>query len=317
MTASVTLTGRYIDAAMRTVPERQRADLSAELRTSIEDQIDARVEAGEPRESAEYAVLTELGDPEVLAAGYTDRPMWLVGPRYFLDWWRLLKLLLAIVPVCAAFGVALGQTLSGATIGEVIGSTAAVVFQVIVHIAFWTTLVFVVLERSGHAPMNTAKWSPDQLPEPRPKGAGLGDLIGSLVFLAIAVGVILWDHFIGLAPLHPGLSFLDDGLWPWWITGLFVIMALEALLAVAVYAARGWTYTLAVFNGVLNAAVALPALWLLFEGRLINPEFWPTVAGADGAQVHGVLSVIVGFVIAGIAVWSTVDSVIKAARGRN
>ncbi|NYE21256.1 permease prefix domain 1-containing protein [Microbacterium immunditiarum] len=317
MTMTASLTDRYVDAAMRTVPERQRADLSAELRVSIEDQIDARMEAGESRDSAEYAVLTQLGDPEVLAAGYTDRPLWLVGPRYFLDWWRLLKLLLAIVPVCAAFGVALGQTLSGATVGAVIGTTVAVVFQIIVHLAFWTTLVFVVLERTGHETINSTKWTPEQLPEPRPRGAGLGDLIGSLVFLAIAVGVILWDHFIGLAPLHPGVPLLDDGLWPWWITGLFVIIALEALLAIAVYASRGWTYTLAVSNGILNAAVALPALWLLFEGRLINPDFWPTVAGDSGAEVHGVLSVVVGFVIAGIAIWSTADGVIKAARGRN
>ena len=46
-----TLTDRYVDAAMRTVPEKQRPDLSAELRASIDDQIDARVDAGEaPRD---------------------------------------------------------------------------------------------------------------------------------------------------------------------------------------------------------------------------------------------------------------------------
>ena len=107
MTAT-TLTDRYVAAAMRTVPEKQRDDLGAELRASIDDQIDARVENGEPHGDAERAVLTELGDPDKLAAGYTDRPLYLIGPRYYLDWWRLLKLLLWIVPACAAFGVALG-----------------------------------------------------------------------------------------------------------------------------------------------------------------------------------------------------------------
>ena len=63
--------------------------------------------------AAERAVLTDLGDPDKLAAGYTDRPLHLIGPRYYLDWWRLLKLLLWIVLPCAAFGVALGQTLAG------------------------------------------------------------------------------------------------------------------------------------------------------------------------------------------------------------
>ncbi len=66
---------------MRTVPEKQRADLSAELRASIADQIDARVESGESRDAAERAVLIELGDPDALAAGYTDRPLHLIGPH--------------------------------------------------------------------------------------------------------------------------------------------------------------------------------------------------------------------------------------------
>ena len=59
----VTLTDRYIDATVRSVPERQRADLSAELRSSIADQIEARVEGGADPAEAERAVLTALGDP--------------------------------------------------------------------------------------------------------------------------------------------------------------------------------------------------------------------------------------------------------------
>src|SRR3954464_2212709 len=115
--STTTLTDRYVSAAVRTVPEDQRSDLAAELRASIDDQVDARVEGGEPRGSAERAVLTDLGDPDKLAAGYMDRPLYLIGPRYFLDWWRLLKLLLWIVLPCAAFGIALGQTIAGEPFG--------------------------------------------------------------------------------------------------------------------------------------------------------------------------------------------------------
>ena len=45
MATTTSLTDRYVDAAMRTVPEKQRADLAAELRASIDDQIDARSSA--------------------------------------------------------------------------------------------------------------------------------------------------------------------------------------------------------------------------------------------------------------------------------
>lgn len=41
------LTDRYVAATLRTIPERQRADIEAELRGSIADAIDARSEMGE------------------------------------------------------------------------------------------------------------------------------------------------------------------------------------------------------------------------------------------------------------------------------
>jgi len=314
---TATLTDRYIDAAMRTVPEKQRADLSAELRASIDDQIDARVDAGETPVAAEQAVLIDLGDPDKLAAGYTDRPLHLIGPRFYLDWLRLLKLLLWIVPVCAAFGIALGQTLAGATFGEVVGSTVAGVIGVIVHLAFWVTLVFAILERTTsrevRAPL--APWSLDQLPVPRESGARFADLIGQLAFLVLGAAAILWDLLIGFVP-GSDLSFLDPGLWPWWIAGLFVLMALDAVLTYFVYRAGRWTYPLAVVNAVLAVAFALPALWLLAQGKLLNPDFFPTLVPEDGAEVSQIIAIITGFGIAIIGIWDIIDAFLKARRAR-
>lgn len=318
--ASTTLTDRYVDAAMRTVPEKQRADLAAELRASIEDQIDARVEAGESQDVAEAAVLTELGDPDKLAAGYTDRPLYLIGPKYFLIWWRLLKLLLWIVPPIVAFAVALGQTISGAGIGEIIGTSVLATMGTILHLAFWTTLVFAVIERaevtSAESVPLTA-WTPDQLPEPRESGAKFSDMIVTIVFLAIGAGAILWDQFIGFAPGYPGLSVLDPGLWPWWISGLFAAMAVEAVLQVVVFLRGRWTLGLAAVNAVLNLVVAVPALWLLTQGRLLNAEFWTTVIPPDSSEtVASVVAILMGFGIAAVAIWDTIDAFLKARRAR-
>jgi hypothetical protein len=325
MTTTATLTDRYIDAAMRTVPEKQRSDLSAELRASIDDQIDARADAGEPRDAAERAVLTELGDPDKLAARYTDRPLHLIGPRYYLEWWRLLKLLLWIVPACAAFGIALGQALSGASLGEVIGSTVVGVMGVVIHLFFWVTVVFAILERnpgkSGlerSALTKDGPWSPwtlEQLPQPRESGARLPDLIASLVFLVLGAAAILWDLLVGFVP-GSDLSFLSPGLWPGWVAGLFVLMALEAILAYVVYRVGRWTFPLAVANAVLAVAIAVPAIWLLTQGQLLNPEFFPTLVPDDGAEVSQIIAIITGFGIAFIALWDIIDAFLKARRAR-
>ena len=321
MTVKTTLTDRYVDAAMRTVPEAQRDDLSTELRASIDDQVEARVEQGEARDSAERAVLTDLGDPDRLAAQYTDRPLWLIGPRYYLTWWRLTKLLWAIVPVCAAFGVALGQVLAGSGFGEIVGSVVSVVLSVIVHIGFWTTLVFFIVERSeksGDAGI-VGTWTPDDLPEPKQRGAGLSDLVASLVFLGLAAGAILWDRFVGFVYTSDTgwISFLAPDTWPWWVGALFVLMVLEALLAISVYAKGRWDAGSATVNLFLNLTIAGGALWLLSQQQLVNPEFFSAVIPEDSAAtVTTVMSTLFGFGIVAIAVWDTVDAYLKAYRAR-
>jgi hypothetical protein len=318
---TTSLTDRYVAAALRTVPEKQRQDLGAELRASIEDQIDGRVENGEERTASERAVLTELGDPDKLAAGYTERPLQLIGPRYYLDWWRLLKLLLWIVLPAAAFGIALGQMLAGESIGPIIGTVVVTLISVAVHLCFWTTLVFVIVERTGAERKEFGQWSVDQLPEPRPRGVGFGDMVASLVFLAIGAGAVIWDLTIGFVPesvtgSDVPMSFLNPGLWPWWIAGLFLLMALEATLAIVVYLVGRWTPALAVVNAALALAFAVPALVLLAQGQLLNPEFFPTVVGEDGGEVAAIVNVLFGFGIAIIAIWDIVDVILKTIRAR-
>ena len=67
--------------------------------------------------------LVELGDPAALAASYVDRPLQLIGPRYYLTWWRLLKLLYSVVlPIAAAARRSSARCSSGADVGEIIGS---------------------------------------------------------------------------------------------------------------------------------------------------------------------------------------------------
>ena len=118
-----TLSDRYVWAASRTLPEPQRPEFGRELRERIGDSIDSRIEQGAPPAEAEWDALAELGDPAQLAAAYVDRPLQLIGPRYFLTWWRLLKTLLILVLPIATAGVLLGQLISGATVGQIIGNT--------------------------------------------------------------------------------------------------------------------------------------------------------------------------------------------------
>ncbi|MGW9268404.1 permease prefix domain 1-containing protein [Microbacterium sp. NPDC055599] len=323
---TATLTERYISATIRSLPPETQGDVRAELEASIADAVEARIDLGEDPQEAERAALTALGDPGALAAGYADRPLHLIGPRYYLAWWRLLKLLLMIVPVCALGGVALGQTIAGAPVGEVISSAVLATGGTILHVCFWTTLVFVILERSGtDAGM---KWDVDQLPEASDDGVGRNELIASLVFLGLAVGALLWDRFRGFVVVDgEALPILDPGLWPWGIGVLFLLIVAETVFAIVVYRRRGWSTALAVVNTVLAVAFLAWTLTLLLTGDLVNPDFLAHIvaAGGDGfaagdaeaadeGGIFRILAVLLGFGIALGVGWDIVDGWRKARR---
>ena len=80
------LTERYLRAAITGLPASTQEDLRTELTALIMDATEARIDQGEEPSQAEWAVLTQLGDPALLAAEYADRPLHLIGPGYYLTW---------------------------------------------------------------------------------------------------------------------------------------------------------------------------------------------------------------------------------------
>src|SRR5690625_3125190 len=179
------LADRYISATINELPAELHDEVRPELQASIADAVEARMAQGEDRETAERAVLTELGDPAVLAAGYADRPLQLIGPGYYLPWLRLLKRLLMIIPPIIFVIVAFVQVLASGDIGTVMAEGITVTITTALHICFWVTLAFAIMERTGVETGLT--WDVDQLPEPRQEHPGRADLIASLVFLGLVL----------------------------------------------------------------------------------------------------------------------------------
>jgi hypothetical protein len=313
-----TLTDRYVWAAARSLPETQRDEFGRELRERIGDVIDAHVERGAAPADAEHAALVELGDPLRLAATYVDRPLQLIGPKYFLTWWRLLKLLLAIVVPIAAAGVLLGQVLSGADVGGIIGTTISTTLAVFVNLCFWVTLVFAVLERSPGASVPGSTWTPEELPQPRDdaRAGRLGDLIASLVFLSLFAAAIVWQQsgVVWIGGERQPIPVLDPALWSFWIPYFLVLLVLEAVFAIVIYL-RGWTWVMAGLNVLLSAAFTIPAVWLFLSGQLFAPEFVEAI-GWPWGEASDVTATVLLIVVIGVTVWDVIDGFIKASRNR-
>ena len=308
------LSERYIAATVKDLPHELHTEVRPELEASIADAIEARVEQGEDRESAERAVLTELGDPAVLAAGYTDRPLQLIGPRYYLMWWSLLKRLLAIVPA-AVFAVSvLAHTLASGDIGTVLGESIVTTISAALHVCFWVTLVFAIMERSDTDTGLT--WDIDQLPEPREDHPARANLIASLVFLGLVLVALVWDQVPGFIRLDDQpVAILNAELWPWTMLGLLALIALEIGFAIVLYIRRRWTVTLAIVNTALAVLFFAWIITLLTDGTLFSAEFvelWSeNNINADSLYA---LAVIFGFGVAVICVWDIIDGWVKTYR---
>ncbi|MFB8768399.1 permease prefix domain 1-containing protein [Nocardiopsis alba] len=148
-----TLTDRYVWTVTRHLGAEAGPDVARELRASIRDRVEAGIEAGNDPATAEREALTELGDPETLAREYGELPRHLIGPALYPDYVRLLRALLAILAPLALALLFVDRFESGAGgLGEIGVEAAVVLVTVTVHVAFWTTLVFAIIERAPRRP---------------------------------------------------------------------------------------------------------------------------------------------------------------------
>lgn len=314
----MTLIDRYVAATLRSIPVGKRDDIDRELRASITDAVDARVESGADPDEAEQVVLTELGDPARLAADYSGRPLNLIGPNLYPDWKRLLSVLLWIAPIPGIVVLVLG-VLGGSSALSALGSGIWTAGTVALHILFWTTLVFAVLERTGASGSNpTGAWTPDRLPEiDESRRVSLSDTVFSVVvYVFLFVLVILQRTHSGFDTADgSAIPIIAPELWSFWIPVLLGLLVLSAVFEIALYAVGGWTIPLAAINTVLNLLFAIPLLWLAATDMLFNPDFLAAAFGDEsGAATTATTSVIV--VVALVAVWEIGEGWMKALRGR-
>jgi len=295
MTATSSPTDRYVAATLRSLPERQRQDIEAELRALIADAIDDRREAGVDADSAERQVLTELGAPARLAASYSDRSLHLIGPEFYLDYVRILKLLLStLVPLWFVI-FALVTFADGSPADVAFGGALYSALETAMSIAFFTTLVFAIIERvSAVRTKRTATWDPSSLPEVRDRRDRFSALIGGVIFLAVIVISLVLIQTVGAVEGPDGARVgpVDSGLWE---SGVFYIALLIAIASIPFHLLAyytGWSTLNAIANTVFVALLAVPAVWLAASGRLLSDDYFRAVGWPEGADVIAVVVIV-------------------------
>jgi hypothetical protein len=305
-----TLTDRYVWGVLRAVPQTQRGDLEPEIRALVADAVEARIAAGTDPAGAERAALAELGDPELLAARYTDRSMVLIGPRVYPEWRRLLTLLLSVVVPIVTIVATGAAVLGGTPAPQLVGVAVTTALTVAVQTAFWITLVFAILERTGQPALGEA-WTPDRLPETPAEAVrpNVVEVVLSVAALALLAGLLVWQQTAAPITIDgTGYPLFDPALWSTWIPWFLVVLGLEIVFTLVRWMRGGWTWTLAVVNLGLNLAFVVPAVWLVQTGQLFDPGLVAAIEREVGTAAWLQPTITIGMVAAvAIAAWDAFD----------
>lgn len=320
----------YIQEVTRRLPEKTREDISLELQSTIYDML--------PDDFSKKDVentLEKLGDLAVLAARYKDRPMHVIGPKFYDMYVTLLKLVFVIVAVVTfvTFFIQEFSSLFGnetpliVSIPTFLGEAIWVFLGSFIQVFFWVTIVFFILERTVKSPddiplsLSSTPWTPKDL-ESTPyiplkkkitKGEVLFGLFWTILWVALYFNAM---HIIGI--YRQGTSGLEFAVPVFnqetllsYLALVIIVVILEICRVAYMAIAREWTVKLAVTNTLINAITIVFLIMVASNPDLFHAEFAPYMANLIEQPIETVqnaMSWIAWLVVSIVIVTSAIDT---------
>src|SRR5262249_9349154 len=109
------LIDKYIAEVGRHLPRKNRADIGAEIRSTLEDMLDERTQGKvQADEAAVMEVLKDYGAPREVAATYQTH-QYLIGPRLFSIFEMVLRIVFSVLIVVSLVGLGVSLAKTGFT----------------------------------------------------------------------------------------------------------------------------------------------------------------------------------------------------------
>jgi hypothetical protein len=319
----MSLIDRYMAEVGRHLPEKDRSDIEAEIRSMLEDMIEERSQ--QTSKSAVNKVIVEileqLGNPQLLASKYAPLKRYLIGPGWYEVYVKTLqRVLFTALPIFAAVTFILTLTRDPVDFINAVGEAVGGVFSVGLQILFWITVVFVFLERSDEKPnepkgADSRKWTVAQLPElPGKRQISIAENVMNIAsYLFVLIWIVLplmLGRFQGESTPVP---FLHPNLWNFWLPVFFVIMGLTLVHEVFQLKIGSWTPALTATNVVLGLVSIVYIAALVLTQDVINPAFLAKFgSGGELAELREVATWSIKIsvaVLVSIYIWDILNSI--------
>ena len=306
---------RYVHQVGAYLPRKERADIEAELRSQIQDQLDDRYQ-DTPTQAEVEAVLAELGEPRLMAASYQpDR--YLVGPKLYPMLMLVLRYGWLILPTIIVFLSAFNwiNATEPPPLTDVVLETLLSIVQTVFGFSGVVVLMFAILERTGWdidpSRMKNGKFDPTSLPKvDDPRTVDRAEAAGGIAFGTIVMLVIIYFVYVGGLTLRFNLSDPGDVI-PFptsWAIALIVSGFSMIIIHIIVLQRNRWSLFLWVLETVLEVFGMICAYFVIYQplfNRLL--ETAPDLANLPVAEIVVVLPAVITLIGRGskvVAMWN-------------
>ena len=208
------LLDKYVSEVGKYLPRKNRADIEAEIRSTLEDMLEERNQASLEDEATVIALLKEYGEPRKVAESYIG-PRYLIGPRLYPTFELILKIVLAVVLGAGLLGYGVSasvtRSFAGTDFFSFLGQFWLGLLGGMMNAFGSLVLVFAILERvlpASELEEVAEEWNPaDLAKEPDSDEVKMSEAIAAIIFTV--AGLVIFN----LYPNVVGLAFNTDGVW--------------------------------------------------------------------------------------------------------
>ncbi|MHC5247151.1 hypothetical protein [Enterococcus sp. LJL90] len=281
----------YINQVIGYLPDGEQAEVKKELYSNIMDML-----PDDATEEEIKSVLMEMGNPRKLAEKYRQHPRYLIGPAVYDDYLRTLKI---IIPLTAAVGAIIGgivtyfeQVIEGMSIAvftevlsEAIGSGISLALQGLV----WTTIGFVIIERTGMLKPKKDDWQVDSLIKtPVAKKIPLGDTIAELVIQIGIIGFLLFANFTSFTFIQTNtrvvVPVFEQSFADFAVMVIILCCLVEVFAIVCKLRYRRWTSLVTISSIISSLVSGLGFIWICSQKLIFSTEISQFLATRDWAD---------------------------------
>ena len=323
------LIDKYIAEVGKHLPRKLRADIEAEIRSTLEDMLDDRKQTGgETDETMVVELLKEYGPPQEVASRYqTHQHQYLIGPHLFPLFEMVTRIVFTVVIVTSLIGLGVGLAKTGfagagfvSSVTEWFISTSSGLITALGYIV----LALAIIERTTVAhnfEKESKEWDPRELNNtPDPDQIDPPDHIFTIIFTFLGLVILnLYPNVLSIRFVNEGiqtsLPILTEAFFrflPWINFMSLVLIGFNSFMLVQ----RIWRSTTRILSILIDIAAATLSITIMKTPGIlgITPESLTALGLNESANELSRLANSIPTMVIAIVVIVTIIKVVITSR---